>query len=55
MSNLIFVLYVEQNKQDMVGRPSKELSGNGITEVTHPEDKEGVLEDVVAKLLDPLL
>ena len=66
MSNLIFVLYEEQNKQDKVARPSKELSGviidmfgNGITEITHPEDKEGifVLECgvAVAKLLDSLL
>jgi hypothetical protein len=59
MSNLIFVLYVEQNKQDRVGRPSNELSGNGVTEVTHPEDKEGVfvLEYGVtaAKLLELLL
>jgi hypothetical protein len=50
---------VEQNKQDRVGRPSNELSGNGITEITHPEDKEGVflLEYgvAVAKLLDILL
>jgi hypothetical protein len=62
MSNLIFVLYVEQNKQDRFGRPSKELSGlfgNGITEITHLEDKEGVfvLEYGVsiAKLLEILL
>jgi hypothetical protein len=66
MSNLIFVLYVEQNKQDKVGRSSNELSGvitflfgNGITEITHPEHKEGVLAVVVraavAKLLDSLL
>jgi hypothetical protein len=57
MSNLIFVLYVEQNKQDRVGRPSNELFGNGITEITHLEDKEGifVLEYgvTIAKLLDP--
>ena len=56
MSNLIFVLYVEQNKQDRVGRLSNELSGNEITEITHPEDKERVfvLECgvTVSKLLD---
>ena len=54
MSNLIFVLYDEQNKQDRVGRPSNELSGNGVTDVTHLKDKEGglVLESglTVAKL-----
>ena len=66
MSNLIFVLYEEQNKQDKVARPSKELSGviidmfgNGITEITRPEDKEWVfvLECGVGvdKLLDLLL
>jgi hypothetical protein len=59
MSNLIFVLYVEQNKQDRVGRSSNKLSGNGITEITHPEDKQGVfvLERgvTIAKLLDLLL
>ena len=59
MSNLIFVLYVEQNKQDRVGRPSNELSSNGVTDVTHLKDKEGglVLESgvTVAKLLDLLL
>jgi hypothetical protein len=62
MSNLIFVLYAEQNKQDRIGRPSKELSGlfgNGITEITHPEDKKGVfvLEYgvTIAKLLEILL
>jgi hypothetical protein len=56
MSNLIIVLYVEQNKQDRVGRLS---SGNGITEITHPDDREGVfvLEYgvTVAKLLDLIL
>jgi hypothetical protein len=55
MSNLIFVLYVEQNKQDRLGRPS----GNGVTEVTHLEDKEGVFvleyEVTIDKLLDLLL
>jgi hypothetical protein len=59
MSNLVFVLYVEQNKQDRLGRPYNNLSGNGVTEVTHLEDKEGVfvLEYGVAvdTLLDLLL
>ena len=56
MSNLIFVLFEEQKRQDKVGRRSNELSGNEITEITNPEDKErvAVLECgvTVAKLLD---
>lgn len=59
MSNLIFVLYVEQNNQDRVGRPSNEFSDNRVTEVTHPEDKDGVFvlkcEVTAAKLLDLFL
>jgi len=50
---------MEQNKQDRVGRPSKELSGNGVTEVTHLEDKERVFvleyRVTLAKLLAILL
>jgi hypothetical protein len=53
MSNLIFVLYEEQKRQDKVARPSNELSGSpkvesffclvtDVTEITHPEDKEGL-------------